>query len=102
MDRLHGVLMFLNVVETRSFSATARAMGVTTSAVSATIIRLEQKLAVRLLNRTTRSVSSTPEGQEFYERCERIVADLWYLEHWSLLLDMQIMLMTFSRRENAY
>ena len=33
---------------------------------------------------------------------ERIVADLWYLEHWSLLLDMQIMLMTFSRRENAY
>ncbi|MDB6120221.1 MAG: hypothetical protein JWO08_4002, partial [Verrucomicrobiaceae bacterium] len=33
---------------------------------------------------------------------ERIVADLWYLEHWSLLLDVQIMLMTFSRRENAY
>ena len=33
---------------------------------------------------------------------ERIVADLWYLEHWSLLLDVQIMLMTFSRRDNAY
>jgi len=76
MDRLHGLLMFLNVVETRSFSATARAMGVTTSAVSATIIRLEQKLAVRLLNRTTRSVSPTPEGLDFYERCKRIVADL--------------------------
>jgi len=76
MDRLHGLLMFLNVVETRSFSATARAMGVTTSAVSASIIRLEQKLSVRLLNRTTRSVSPTPEGQEFYERCKRIVADL--------------------------
>ncbi len=76
MDRLHGLLMFLNVVETRSFSATARAMGVTTSAVSATIIRLEQKLSVRLLNRTTRSVSPTPEGLEFYERCKRIVADL--------------------------
>ena len=76
MDRLHGLLMFLNVVETRSFSATARAMGVTTSAVSATIIRLEQKLSVRLLNRTTRSVSPTPEGLDFYERCKRIVADL--------------------------
>jgi LysR family transcriptional regulator for bpeEF and oprC len=76
LDRLHGLMMFLNVVETRSFSATARAMGVTTSAVSATVIRLEQKLAVRLLNRTTRSVSPTPEGQEFYERCKRIVADL--------------------------
>jgi LysR family transcriptional regulator for bpeEF and oprC len=69
-------MMFLNVVETRSYSATARAMGVTTSAVSATIIRLEQKLAVRLLNRTTRSVSPTPEGAEFYERGKRIVADL--------------------------
>ena len=76
MDRLHGLLMFLNVVETRSFSATARAMGVTTSAVSATIIRLEQKLSVRLLNRTTRSVSATPEGIEFYERCKRVIADL--------------------------
>ncbi len=76
IDRLHGLLMFLNVVETRSFSATARAMGVTTSAVSATIIRLEQKLAVRLLNRTTRSVSPTVEGSEFYERCKRIVEDL--------------------------
>jgi LysR family transcriptional regulator for bpeEF and oprC len=76
MDRLHGLLMFLNVVETSSFSATARAMGVTTSAVSASIIRLEQKLSVRLLNRTTRSVSPTPEGQEFYERCKRIIADL--------------------------
>jgi LysR family transcriptional regulator, regulator for bpeEF and oprC len=76
MDRLHGLLMFLNVVETGSFSATARTMGVTTSAVSATIIRLEQKLAVRLLNRTTRSVSPTPEGYEFYERCKGIVSDL--------------------------
>jgi LysR family transcriptional regulator, regulator for bpeEF and oprC len=76
VDRLHGLLMFLNVVETRSFSATARALGVSTSAVSATIIRLEQKLSVRLLNRTTRSVSPTPEGAEFYDRCKRIVAEL--------------------------
>jgi DNA-binding transcriptional LysR family regulator len=51
-------------------------MGVTTSAVSAAIIRLEQKLTVRLLSRTTRSVAPTPEGLEFYERCKRIVADL--------------------------
>lgn len=64
------------MVETRNFSATARTLGVSTAAVSATVLRLEQKLAVRLLNRTTRRVSATPEGLEFYRRCKQIVADL--------------------------
>lgn len=68
--------MFLSVVETRSFSETARALGVTTSAVSAAVQRLEQKLAVRLLERTTRRVGPTAEGREFYQRCKRIIADL--------------------------
>jgi len=76
MDRLHGLLVFLNVVETRSFSQTARALGVSTAAVSATVLRLEQKLSVRLLNRTTRRVSATPEGLEFYQRGKKIIADL--------------------------
>ncbi len=76
IDRLHGILVFLSVVETRNFSETARALGVTTSAVSAAVLRLEQKLAVRLLNRTTRRVSPTPEGLEFYQRCKQIIADL--------------------------
>jgi LysR family transcriptional regulator, regulator for bpeEF and oprC len=76
MDRLHGVLVFLSVVETRSFSESARALGVSTSAVSAAVLRLEGKLSVRLLNRTTRRVSPTPEGLEFYQRCKQIIADL--------------------------
>lgn len=76
IDRLHGVLVFLSVVETRSFSETARSLGVSTSAVSAAVLRLEQKLAVRLLNRTTRRVGATPEGLEFYQRCKQIIADL--------------------------
>lgn len=76
IDRLHGLLVFINVVETRNYSATARSLGVSTSAVSAAVLRLEQKLAVRLLNRTTRRVSPTPEGLEFYQRCKRIIADL--------------------------
>jgi LysR family transcriptional regulator for bpeEF and oprC len=80
MDRLHGVLVFLSVVETRSFSETARGLGVSTSAVSAAILRLEQKLAVRLLNRTTRHVSPTSEGLEFYQRCKPIIADLDHAE----------------------
>ncbi len=76
IDRLHGILVFINVVETRNYSATARSLGVSTSAVSATVLRLEQKLAVRLLNRTTRRVFPTAEGLEFYQRCKRIIADL--------------------------
>lgn len=76
MDRLHGIIVFLGVVETRSFSETARALGVSTSAVSAAVLRLERKLSVRLLNRTTRRVNPTAEGVEFYQRCKKIVADL--------------------------
>jgi LysR family transcriptional regulator for bpeEF and oprC len=76
IDRLHGILVFLRVVETGSLSATARALGVSTSAVSAALARLERKLAVRLLDRTTRRLSPTAEGAEFYARCKQITADL--------------------------
>lgn len=76
MDRLHGILVFLRVVDTGSLSGTARSLGVSTSAVSAALARLERKLAARLLDRTTRRVSPTPEGAEFYARCKRITADL--------------------------
>ena len=76
MDRLHGMLVYLRVVEQGSLSAAARALGVSTSAVSTTLTRLERHLAVRLLNRTTRRISVTPEGSEFYARCKRIADDL--------------------------
>lgn len=78
---MHGILVFLSVVETRNFSETARGLGVSTSAVSAAVQRLEQKLAVRLLNRTTRRVSPTPEGLEFYQRCKPIIASLEQAEN---------------------
>jgi LysR family transcriptional regulator for bpeEF and oprC len=68
--------VFLRVVETGSLSATARALGVSTSAVSAALARLERKLAVRLLDRTTRRLSATAEGAEFYARCKQITSDL--------------------------
>jgi LysR family transcriptional regulator, regulator for bpeEF and oprC len=76
MDRLHGVLVFLRVVESGTLSGAARALGVSTAAVSATLSRLEQKLSVRLLNRTTRRLSPTSEGAEFYARCKQITKDL--------------------------
>lgn len=64
------------MVETRSFSETARLLGVTTSAVSAAVQRLEQKLGVRLLERTTRRVDATPEGRDFHQRCRKVIAEL--------------------------
>jgi DNA-binding transcriptional LysR family regulator len=76
MDRLHGILVFLRVVEFGTLSGAARALGVSTSAVSASLARLERKLAVRLLNRTTRRLNVTAEGADFYARCKRITADL--------------------------
>ncbi len=76
MDRLHGILVFLRVVEHGTLSGAARALGVTTAAVSSTLSRLEQQLAVRLLIRTTRRLNTTPEGAEFYARCKQITADL--------------------------
>ena len=76
MDRLHGILVFLRVVEHGTLSGAARALGVSTAAVSASVTRLERQLAVRLLNRTTRRVGTTAEGAEFYARCKQITADL--------------------------
>lgn len=76
MDSLHGILVFLRVVEAGTLSGAARSLGVSASAVSAGLARLERSLAVRLLDRTTRRLSLTTEGAEFYARCKQIVADL--------------------------
>ncbi len=76
MDRLHGILVFLRVVEHGTLVGAARSLGVSTAAVSATLSRLEQQLAARLLHRTTRRVTPTAEGTEFYARCKQITSDL--------------------------
>lgn len=76
MDRLHGILVFLRVVEFGTLGGAARSLGVSTAAVSATLTRLERQLAVKLLSRTTRRMSVTPEGSEFYARCKQITTDL--------------------------
>ncbi|HEY0635786.1 MAG TPA: LysR family transcriptional regulator [Gammaproteobacteria bacterium] len=76
MDRLLQLHTFTRVAERGSFSAAARDLQVTQSAVSKAVTALEQTLGVRLLNRTTRSVSLTEAGRTYYERCRRILADL--------------------------
>lgn len=76
MENLNAVRVFAKVAETRSFTDAAKHLGLTSSAVSKAITRLEQDLGVRLLHRTTRSVGLTNDGASFFERCQQILADV--------------------------
>lgn len=76
MDSHSGMTIFVQVAELRSFAAAGRQLGISASAVSKGVARLEQKLGVRLLQRSTRSVSLTAEGTLFLERCRRILAEI--------------------------
>ncbi|TPG26639.1 LysR family transcriptional regulator [Variovorax guangxiensis] len=67
---------FVQVVERGGFSAAARALGMTPSAISKLISRLESRLAVQLVHRSTRKLTLTPEGQQFHERSLRVLADM--------------------------
>ena len=74
LDHLSDLAIFVRVVDTRGFSAAARAMGLTKSAVSKRINRLEKQLGLRLLQRTTRAMSLTEAGRVLYERAAQGVA----------------------------
>jgi DNA-binding transcriptional LysR family regulator len=67
---------FVRSVELGSFSAAARELKLTPSALSKLVTRLEQSLRVRLLTRSTRNVAATPEGLLFLARCRRILAEI--------------------------
>ncbi|WP_437927334.1 LysR family transcriptional regulator [Sorangium sp. So ce291] len=71
---LSDILVFMAVVEEGSFIAGGQAMGLTRSAAGKAVNRLEDRLGVRLLNRTTRSLSLTDEGRVFYDRGLQILA----------------------------
>lgn len=73
MDRLAAMETFVCVVETGSFSAAARVLKVGQPAVSKTIAHLEERLGVRLLMRSTRGLSPTEAGRNFYERAKRAI-----------------------------
>ncbi len=76
MDRLTSLTVFARVVDSGGFSAAARRLNMSTTMVSNHVQSLEDRLGVRLLNRTTRKVSLTEVGKTYYERCTRILADL--------------------------
>jgi DNA-binding transcriptional LysR family regulator len=70
------MMAFVRAVELGGFSVAAREMGLTPSAISKLVTRLEDRLGVRLLNRTTRRLALTPEGEAYFHRSQRILADI--------------------------
>jgi DNA-binding transcriptional LysR family regulator len=76
MDRFGEMETFVRVVESGSFSSAARDLHMTPSAVSKMIGRLEDRLGVRLLSRTTRKLSLTEEGRVFYQRITPILSEV--------------------------
>lgn len=75
-DRARELEVFCAVIEGGSFSAAARSLNLTPSAVSRTIDRIEVRLGVRLMQRSTRALALTAEGQSYLAAARRILADL--------------------------
>jgi DNA-binding transcriptional LysR family regulator len=71
-DDVAGMVVFAAVAERGSFTAAAAELGLAKSVVSAKVARLEQRLGVRLLHRTSRRVALTPAGSEMYPSCARV------------------------------
>jgi LysR family transcriptional regulator for bpeEF and oprC len=76
MDQLLAMRAFVRVAELGSFTRAADDLGVARSAISQLVRRLETRLGGQLLNRTTRKVSLTSEGEDYLVRCQRIFAEL--------------------------
>ncbi len=76
MDRFDAIRLFCRLVERRSFTAAAADLGLPRSTVTEAVKQLEARLGVRLLQRTTRRVAPTPDGEAYYHRCLRIIADI--------------------------
>jgi len=76
VDSLGSLSAFVQTAESLSFVAAGRQLGISSSAVGKAVARLEARLGVRLLHRSTRSVALTPEGALFLERCRRILCEV--------------------------
>ena len=75
MDRMTSMATFVKVVDAGGFAAAGRALNMSPSTVTAHIQSLEERLAARLLNRSTRNISLTEVGKAYYDRCQQILAD---------------------------
>ena len=81
MDRFQEMRVFTRIVERRSFTLAAEQLGLPRASVTNAIKRLEQRVGTRLLERTTRVVTPTLDGQAYYVRCVRLLADLSEMEN---------------------
>lgn len=84
---LNDIVVFTKVAETKSFTGAAEQLGLPKSTVSRKLAQLEERLGVRLVQRTTRKLALTEIGEAYYERASRIVADLQAAEQ--VVTDMQ-------------
>lgn len=75
-ERLKGIEAFAVAAETGSFTEAAKRLNLTVSAISKSVARLEARLGIRLLERTTRRLKLTDAGAAFYATCTRVLADL--------------------------
>jgi len=76
MKSLNNVTTFIQVAESQSFVQAANFLGLSPPAVSKAIAKLEEDLGVKLLHRTTRSVSLTPEGEQFYDGVKPLITEM--------------------------
>ncbi|MGC1304489.1 MAG: LysR family transcriptional regulator [Caulobacteraceae bacterium] len=76
MDRIDAMQLFVRIVERRSFTSAALDLALPRSTVTEAVQQLEARLGVRLLQRTTRHVSPTLDGEAYYRRCLAILADV--------------------------
>ena len=81
MNDISDLAFFVRLVQCGSLTATAQELGVTPPAVSRRLAALERRLGIRLLNRTTRSLATTPEGERYRLQAQRILEDIAELEH---------------------
>jgi DNA-binding transcriptional LysR family regulator len=75
-DNLFDMLVFVRVVDAGSLSRGARDLNLSLAVISRKLARLEERLGVRLVNRTTRTLALTDEGAAFHARCVRILAEI--------------------------
>jgi LysR family transcriptional regulator for bpeEF and oprC len=76
MDRFDSMRVFVRIVELMSFTKAADDLQLPRATVTHTIQQLEKRLGVRLLHRTTRQVSATLDGEAYFQRCVRLLADV--------------------------
>lgn len=76
MDKVDAMQLFARIVERRSFTLAAQDLGLPRSTVTEVVKKLEARLGVRLLERTTRQVRPTLDGEAYYQRCLSILADI--------------------------